>query len=161
MSQSLALPDAAATHLLPVRCARTHHRPQANMAAVRVLPTRSAAVRSYTESHLLEDLSGRLSTVALSGFMFFGSSVLMSDSVSVAERCAVSRLDAGWQTWLAGSLQHLLLQQGADASHSCCATPLLRAGYWVGARHDRADAPGQRQLQQQQRPRQAAGRGCW
>jgi hypothetical protein len=49
---------------------------------VKVLPTRSAAVRSYAESHLLEALAGRLATVALSGFMFFGSSVLMSDKVS-------------------------------------------------------------------------------
>lgn len=54
---------------------------QANLAAVKVLPTRSAAVRSYAESHLLEALAGRLATVALSGFMFFGSSVLMSDKV--------------------------------------------------------------------------------
>lgn len=54
---------------------------QANLAAVKVLPTRSAAVRSYADSHLLEALAGRLATVALSGFMFFGSSVLMSDKV--------------------------------------------------------------------------------
>jgi hypothetical protein len=58
-------------------------RLQANLAAVKVLPTRSAAVRSYAESHLLEALAGRLATVALSGLMFFGSSVLMSDRVSV------------------------------------------------------------------------------
>jgi hypothetical protein len=54
---------------------------QANLAALRVLPTRSAAVRSYAESHLLEALAGRLATVALSGFIFFGSSVLVSDKV--------------------------------------------------------------------------------
>lgn len=59
---------------------------QANLAAVKVLPTRSAAVRSYAESHLLESLSGRLATVALSGFMFFGSSVLMSDKVCDCDR---------------------------------------------------------------------------
>lgn len=56
---------------------------QANLAAVKVLPTRSAAVRSYNESHLLEALSGRLATVAMSGLMFFGSSVLMSDKVGI------------------------------------------------------------------------------
>ena len=58
---------------------------QANTAAVKVLPTRSAAVRSYADSHLLEGLAGRLSTVALSGFIFFGSSVLMSDKVHTAQ----------------------------------------------------------------------------
>jgi hypothetical protein len=60
------------------------HAVQANLAAVRVLPTRSAAVRSYAESHLLEALAGRLATVALSGFIFFGSSVLVSDKVGGA-----------------------------------------------------------------------------
>lgn len=68
---------------------------QANLAAVKVLPTRSAAVRSYAESHLLEALAGRLATVALSGFMFFGSSVLMSDKVCLGRQngwvCVVHR----------------------------------------------------------------------
>jgi hypothetical protein len=57
---------------------------QANMAAFRVLPSRSAAVRSYTESHVLEALNGHIATVAASGFLFFGSSVLMSNKVSLA-----------------------------------------------------------------------------
>lgn len=56
---------------------------QANMAAFTVLPSRSAAVRSYTESHVLEALNGHLATVAASGFMFFGSSVLMSNKVTL------------------------------------------------------------------------------
>eukprot|EP00878_Enallax_costatus_P013193 GHUV01013790.1.p1 GENE.GHUV01013790.1~~GHUV01013790.1.p1 ORF type:complete len:1035 (+),score=287.38 GHUV01013790.1:628-3732(+) len=54
---------------------------KANLAAFTVLPSRSAAVRSYQESHILEALSGRLATVALKGFMFFGSSVALSDKV--------------------------------------------------------------------------------
>jgi hypothetical protein len=57
---------------------------QANMAAFKVLPSRSAAVRSYTESHVLEALSGHIATVAASGFLFFGSSVLMSNKVGTA-----------------------------------------------------------------------------
>lgn len=65
---------------------------QANLAAVKVLPTRSAAVRSYAESHLLEALAGRLATVALSGFMFFGSSVLMSDKVGLVLAPAQCRI---------------------------------------------------------------------
>jgi hypothetical protein len=57
------------------------------MAAFNVIPSRSAAVRSYLESHLLEALAGRQATVALSGFIFFGSSVLLSDKVgSASER---------------------------------------------------------------------------
>jgi hypothetical protein len=52
------------------------------MAAFTVLPSRSAAVRSYHESHVLEALAGRTATVALSGFLFFGSSTLLSAQVS-------------------------------------------------------------------------------
>jgi hypothetical protein len=59
----------------------TAHLLQANMAAFKVLPSRSAAVRSYTESHVLEALNGHIATVAASGFLFFGSSVLMSNKV--------------------------------------------------------------------------------
>lgn len=54
---------------------------QANLAAFSVLPSRSAAVRSYQESHILEVLSGRVATVGLKGFMFFGSSVALSNKV--------------------------------------------------------------------------------
>lgn len=68
---------------------------QANLAALKVLPTRSAAVRSYADSHLLEELAGRLATVALSGFIFFGSSVLMSDKVCIcASMCAAQHRPA-------------------------------------------------------------------
>jgi hypothetical protein len=63
---------------------------QANMAAFKVLPSRSAAVRSYTESHVLEALSGHIATVAASGFLFFGSSVLMSNKVGAC----VDRVDS-------------------------------------------------------------------
>lgn len=60
---------------------------QANMAAFTVIPSRSAAVRSYLESHLLEALAGRQASVALSGFIFFGSSVLLSDKVGAWTCC--------------------------------------------------------------------------
>jgi hypothetical protein len=71
--------------------AYTHTHVQANMAAINVLPTRSAAVRSYAESHLLEALGGRLATVGLSGYVFFGSSVLISKKVGrCVRRCAAA-----------------------------------------------------------------------
>ncbi|KAF8062987.1 hypothetical protein HT031_003826 [Scenedesmus sp. PABB004] len=67
---------------------------RANMAAFAVLPTRSAAVRSYHESHVLEVVANRLATVALSGFMFFGSSVLMSSKVIQVAEDMVAAVDS-------------------------------------------------------------------
>uniref|UniRef100_A0A383VST7 STAS domain-containing protein n=1 Tax=Tetradesmus obliquus TaxID=3088 RepID=A0A383VST7_TETOB len=68
---------------------------RANMAAFKVLPSRSAAVRSYTESHVLEALNGHIATVAASGFLFFGSSVLMSNKVIQLAEDMVAAAAAG------------------------------------------------------------------
>jgi hypothetical protein len=57
------------------------------------VPSRSAAVRTFKERQLLELLSNRLVAVNLSGYMFFGSSVLMSDKVRGAE---TRGLEDGW-----------------------------------------------------------------
>lgn len=53
------------------------------MTSFSVLPSRSAAVRSYQERQLLDALGARLAAVGLSGYMFFGSGVLLSDKVGL------------------------------------------------------------------------------
>jgi hypothetical protein len=51
------------------------------MTAFSVVPTRSAAVRTYRERHVLAEFADRMVAVGLSGYIFFGSSVLISAKV--------------------------------------------------------------------------------
>jgi MFS superfamily sulfate permease-like transporter len=50
-------------------------------AAVREVPSSSGSVHSYEVAAVLELLSSRVVTCALGGFVFFGSSISMSQAV--------------------------------------------------------------------------------
>ena len=51
------------------------------MRAFTVVPTRSGALRMLGEREILDLFSARLAAVSLSGYIFFGSSVSISDQV--------------------------------------------------------------------------------
>ena len=55
---------------------------QVHMRTFKVMPGRSDVVRSHAEGAVLELFSTRMSAVSLTGYLFFGSSVSVSDRVS-------------------------------------------------------------------------------
>ena len=55
---------------------------QVQVTAYSVVPSRSSAVRSYEERSTLEYFSARIAAVALSGYIFFGSSTTINATVS-------------------------------------------------------------------------------
>lgn len=52
-----------------------------SVKAFTVVPSRSGAVRSFTQRMVLEAFDGRVAAVALTGFVFFGSATTMADQV--------------------------------------------------------------------------------
>ena len=54
---------------------------QVTVRAFTVVPTRSGVLRDLREREILDLLSARLAAVSLSGYIFFGSSVSISDQV--------------------------------------------------------------------------------
>lgn len=52
---------------------------QVTVRAFTVVPTRSGVLRALPEREILDLFSARLAAVSLSGFIFFGSSVSISD----------------------------------------------------------------------------------
>ena len=51
------------------------------MTAFTVVPSRSGAVRTFEQRSVLEQFNSRCVAVSLSGYIFFGSSVKISDKV--------------------------------------------------------------------------------
>lgn len=51
------------------------------MTAFTVVPSRSGAVRTFEQRAVLEQFNARCVAVSLSGYIFFGSSVSISDKV--------------------------------------------------------------------------------
>lgn len=51
------------------------------MKAFTVVPTRSGVLRAVSEREVLDLFNARLAAISLSGFIFFGSSVNISDQV--------------------------------------------------------------------------------
>lgn len=51
------------------------------MRTFTVLPTRSGVLRAVSERKILDLFSSRLAAISLSGYIFFGSSVSISDQV--------------------------------------------------------------------------------
>ncbi len=57
----------------------THH--QVHVHTFSVLPSRSGSARGYEERTVLNVLNKRITAVSLSGYIFFGSSIKISDKV--------------------------------------------------------------------------------
>lgn len=54
---------------------------QVTVRTFTVLPTRSGVLRAVSERKILDLFSSRLAAISLSGYIFFGSSVSISDQV--------------------------------------------------------------------------------
>ncbi len=54
---------------------------QVTIRTFTVLPTRSGVLRAVSERKILDLFSSRLAAISLSGYIFFGSSVSISDQV--------------------------------------------------------------------------------
>ena len=54
---------------------------QVTVKAFTVVPTRSGVLRAVSEREVLDLFNARLAAISLSGFIFFGSSVNISDQV--------------------------------------------------------------------------------
>ncbi len=54
---------------------------QVTVKAFTVVPTRSGVLRAVSEREVLDLFNARLAAISLSGFIFFGSSVKISDQV--------------------------------------------------------------------------------
>ena len=54
------------------------------MRTFKVMPGRSDVIRSHAERAVLELFNTRMAAVSLSGYIFFGSSVSISDRVRLA-----------------------------------------------------------------------------
>ena len=54
-------------------------RAQVTVRSFTVVPTRSGVLRDLREREILDLMSARLAAVSLSGYIFFGSSVSISD----------------------------------------------------------------------------------
>lgn len=59
---------------------------QVTVRASAVIPARSAVLRGPTERAVLDLLTARLAAVSLSGYIFFGSSVKISDQARTGRR---------------------------------------------------------------------------
>ncbi|BDA44720.1 Uncharacterized protein C24H6.11c [Coccomyxa sp. Obi] len=72
---------------------------QVTVRTFSVLPTRSGVLRAVSERKILDLFSSRLAAISLSGYIFFGSSVSISDQVMSVARTLVGQeeavLDAG------------------------------------------------------------------
>lgn len=60
---------------------------QVTVRTFTVLPTRSGVLRAVSERKILDLFSSRLAAISLSGYIFFGSSVSISDQVR--PRCSI------------------------------------------------------------------------
>ena len=74
---------SVAKHVQNVFEAATHalHAVQVLVTAFTVVPSRSGAVRTFEQRTVLEQFNPRCVAVSLSGYIFFGSSVKISDKV--------------------------------------------------------------------------------
>ncbi|KAK9845896.1 hypothetical protein WJX81_005443 [Elliptochloris bilobata] len=77
-----------------------------------VIPARSAVLRGPTERAVLDLMTARLAAVSLSGYIFFGSSVKISDQVMAVARALLAADD----DVLEASTPHPALQGGAANS---------------------------------------------
>ena len=62
---------------------------QVHVSAFTVVPSRSGVVRSLSERAVLEVFMSRMAAVSLSGFIFFGSSVSISEQVCRCSPCSL------------------------------------------------------------------------
>ncbi len=60
---------------------------QVTVKAFTVVPTGSGVLRAVSEREVLDLFNARLAAISLSGFIFFGSSVNISDQVWRAHVC--------------------------------------------------------------------------
>lgn len=67
----------------------SRHGVQVLVTAFTVVPSRSGAVRTFEQRTVLEQFNPRCVAVSLSGYIFFGSSVKISDKV-LEVRCLQS-----------------------------------------------------------------------
>ena len=71
---------------------------QVLVTAFTVVPSRSGAVRTFEQRTVLEQFNPRCVAVSLSGYIFFGSSVKISDKVM--EVCHVRLANVDNCSWL-------------------------------------------------------------
>jgi len=76
----------------------SHHplRAQVTVKASAIVPARSAVLRGPKEREVLDLLTARLAAVSLAGYIFFGSSVNISDQA----RCSLECLLFLFLAWL-------------------------------------------------------------
>jgi hypothetical protein len=63
---------------------------QVTVRAFTVVPTRSGVLRALSEREILDLFSARLAAISLSGYIFFGSSVSISDQARLMFRFPIT-----------------------------------------------------------------------
>ena len=96
--------------------------------AFTVVPTRSGVLRAVSEREVLDLFNARLAAISLSGFIFFGSSVNISDQARAhSEDLAMMMMMVPSQLGMLGSMPSAqlacpcgeTLQKGCSASCTC------------------------------------------